>query len=90
MSVEVLVLEDRPERLSARVVIARSGLSHRSPNIVSKTELSDSAIGELAAAVRMPFNASSCIFAEAKGLSEGRKNDVCCHVSINTEPEDAS
>jgi hypothetical protein len=58
MSVEVLVLEDRPEAYRAGVVEARSGLAHRSTDAECPAELDDSMIAELRSSVGVKPNSA--------------------------------
>ena len=56
--IEVLVLEDGPERFCAGVVVTRTRLTHRSSDAQLCTERDDVVIGELTAAIGVKPNSA--------------------------------
>src|SRR5665213_2153234 len=87
MSVEVLVLEDRPEAFRAGVVIARPGLAHRATDAEYLAELDDSMIAELRSSVGMKDGVETDIAASTCALADRGENDVGAHVVRNTPSE---
>ena len=59
VTIEVLVLEDRPETFGAGVVEARAGCPHRAHDAELLTERRDPTVTELCAAVGVEFRADA-------------------------------
>ena len=88
VTVEVLVLEDRPEALGTGVVVTRTGLTHRSEDVELLTERDDLGVVELTAAIRVEDHAghvaASCPHRHLQGVGD----DLGAHARRQLPPQD--
>jgi len=80
MSVEVLVLDDRPEALGTRVVVARIGRAHRAADPERGAQLLGLAVAELTAVVGLKDRIGDVPEARRDDLVQRVGHDLGAHV----------